>query len=500
MSEIRNIPMIINGKRVQSRSRQWCDVVNPATQETVARVPFSTQDELEAAVAAAKEAFKTWRRTSVPARQAIFFKIRQLLHENLKKMAAMITTEHGKTLPDAEGEVLRAIEVIEHACSIPTLQLGELSDRAASGIDVYTRIEPLGVCAGISPFNFPVMMPTFMWPVAVACGNTWVQKPSEQDPSSFVFLSELVQEAGLPPGVLNVVHGAVDMVNAICDHSQIKALSFVGSTPVGNHIYKRASQAGKRVQCMMGAKNHGVVLPDSDKDKALNNLLGAAFGAAGQRCMALPVVVMVAEAKNWIPDMVEKSRTLKVGPGTDRWADLGPLVSKAAKERVVKLIDSGVAQGAKLLMDGRGIKVPGYENGNFVGPTIFSNITTEMDIYKEEIFGPVMLIVEVDTLDEAIEFINANPNGNGTAIFTSSGWAAKKFEQEINVGQVGVNVPIPVPVAYFSFTGSRASKLGDLGPNGKQAVSFFTQTKTVTTRWFEDPTTPGALNATITLK
>lgn len=500
MGEIQNIPMIINGKKVQSQSQQWRDVVNPATQEKVARVPFSTQEELGVAVDAAKEAFKTWRRTAVPARQAIFFKIRQLLHENLKKIAAMITTEHGKTLPDAEGEVLRAIEVIEHACSIPTLQLGEFSDRAASGIDVYTRIEPLGVCAGISPFNFPVMMPNFMWPIAVACGNTWVHKPSEQDPSSFVFLVELVQEAGLPPGVLNVVHGSVDMVNAICDHSQIKALSFIGSTQVGNHVYKRASQAGKRVQCMMGAKNHGVVLPDSDKDKVLNNLLGAVFGASGQRCMALHVIIMVAEARKWIPDMVEKSRTLKIGSGTDREVDLGPLVSKSAKERVIKLIDSGVTQGAKLLMDGRGIKVPGYENGNFVGPTIFSNVTTEMDIYREEIFGPVMLIVAVDTLDEAIEFINANPNGNGTAIFTSSGWAAKKFEQEINVGQVGVNVPIPVPVAYFSFTGSRASKLGDLGPNGKQVVSFFTQTKTVTSRWFEDPTTPGALNTTITMK
>jgi malonate-semialdehyde dehydrogenase (acetylating)/methylmalonate-semialdehyde dehydrogenase len=489
--------MIINGKKVQSHSGQWRDIVNPATQETIAQVPFSTQDELEAAVSSAKAAFKTWRQTSVPARQAIFFKIRQLLHENQKKMAALITMEHGKTLPDAEGEVLRAIEVIEHACSIPTLQLGKFSDRAASGIDVYSRIEPLGVCAGISPFNFPAMMPTFMWPVAVACGNTWVQKPSEQDPSSFVFLVELANEAGLPPGVLNVVHGAVDMVNAICDHPEIKAISFVGSTPVGHHVYKRASQAGKRVQCMMGAKNHGVVMPDAVKDKTITNLIGAGFGAAGQRCMALPVVVLVGETKQWIPEIVEKSSILKVGPGTDRRADFGPLVSKAAKDRVVKLIESGVAQGAKLLLDGRNIKVEGYEKGNFVGPTIFSDVSIEMDIYQQEIFGPVLLIMEVDTLDEAIELINGNPNGNGTALFTSSGWAAKKFEQEINVGQVGINVPIPVPVAYFSFTGSRASKLGDLGPNGRQVVTFFTQTKTVTSRWFEDPTIFKAPDATL---
>jgi malonate-semialdehyde dehydrogenase (acetylating)/methylmalonate-semialdehyde dehydrogenase len=489
--------MIINGKKVQSKTGQWRDIVNPATQETIARVPFSTQDELEAAVAAAKAAFKTWRQTPVPARQAIFFKIRQLLHENLKKMAAMISIEHGKTLPDAEGEVLRAIEVIEHACSIPTLQLGGFSDRAASGIDVYSRIEPLGVCAGISPFNFPAMMATFMWPVAVACGNTWVHKPSEQDPSSFVFLVELANEAGLPPGVFNVVHGAVDMVNAICDHPEIKALSFVGSTPVGNHIYKRASLAGKRVQCMMGAKNHGVVMPDAVKDKTISNVIGAGFGAAGQRCMALPVVVMVGETKSWIPEIVEKAGILKVGPGIDTKADFGPLVSKAAKERVFKLIESGVAQGAKLLLDGRNIKVQGYEKGNFVGPTIFSNVSIEMDIYKQEIFGPVLLIMEVDTLDEAIELINRNPNGNGTALFTSSGWAAKKFEQEIDVGQVGINVPIPVPVAYFSFTGSRASKLGDLGPNGKQVVTFYTQTKTVTSRWFEDPTIIRASDTTL---
>jgi malonate-semialdehyde dehydrogenase (acetylating) / methylmalonate-semialdehyde dehydrogenase len=497
MGEIKNVPMIINGKRVQSESREWRQVVNPATQEVLSRVPLSTPGELDSAVACAKQAFKSWRLTPVPARQAIFFKIRQLVHENLKEIAALITMEHGKTLPDAEGEVLRAIEVIEHACSIPTLQLGEFSDRAASGIDVYTRIEPIGVCAGISPFNFPAMMPTFMWPLAIACGNTWVQKPSEQDPSSFVYLVELAHRAGLPPGVLNVVHGAEDMVNAICDHPEIKAVSFIGSTPVGNHIYKRATQSGKRVQCMMGAKNHCVVLPDAVKDKAISNIVGAAFGAAGQRCMALSVAIMIGEARAWIPDLVDKAKSLNIGPGIDRGADLGPLVSQAAKARVVRLIDSGQRQGARILLDGRNIKVAGFENGNFVGPTIFSEVTSEMDIYKEEIFGPVLCVIEMETLDEAIDLINANPNGNGTAIFTSNGWAAKKFEQEIDVGQVGINVPIPVPVAYFSFTGWRASKLGDLGPNGKQVVSFFTQTKTVTSRWFQDPVISGSIDTTL---
>jgi malonate-semialdehyde dehydrogenase (acetylating)/methylmalonate-semialdehyde dehydrogenase len=315
-----------------------------------------------------------------------------------------------------------------------------------------------------------------------------------------MLLVELAHQAGLPPGVLNVVHGGADVANMICDHPDIKAISFIGSTRVGTHIYRRGSENGKRVQSMMGAKNHCVIMPDANKGQAINNLLGSAFGAAGQRCMANSVTVLVGEAKNWIDEIVAKSAALKVGPGTDRDADLGPLVNKHAKARAISLIDSGVKQGAKLLLDGRNCKVQGYEEGNFIGPTIFSDVKPGMDIYDQEIFAPVLDIVCVDTLDDAIEFINANPNGNGTSIFTSSGWSARKYQNEIDVGQVGINVPIPVPVAYFSFTGSRASKLGDLGPNGKQVISFWTQTKTVTARWFEENNQSAGVNTTISLK
>ncbi|MDY7579509.1 CoA-acylating methylmalonate-semialdehyde dehydrogenase [Herbaspirillum sp. RTI4] len=495
-----NVPLYINGERVQSVSTEWRDVVNPATQEVVARVPFATEAEVNQAVANAKQAFASWRNTSLGQRMRIMLKFQQLLRENIAPLAELITREHGKTLPDAEGEVMRGLEVVEHACSITSLQLGELAENAASGIDVYTIHQPIGVGAGITAFNFPVMLPCFMFPIAVAAGNTFVLKPSEQDPTSSLFLVELANRAGLPPGVLNVVHGGPDVVNMICDHPDIRAVSFIGSTKVGTHVYNRASQAGKRAQSMMGAKNHCIVLPDANKDQAINNLLGAAFGAAGQRCMANSVVVLVGETKEWIPEIVARSKLLKIGPGTDREADVGPMVSKAAKARTEGLIASGVEQGAKLLLDGRNCRVEGYAEGNFVGPTVFSGVGVEMDIYTQEIFGPAMCIVEVATLDEAIAFINANPNGNGTSIFTSSGWAARKFQNEIDVGQVGINVPLPVPVAYFSFTGSRASKLGDLGPNGKQALQFWTQTKTVTARWFAPDADGGKVNTTISMK
>lgn len=497
---IPNITHFIDGKPYPSKSTQWHDVTNPATQEVVARVPFATQEEMNLAVASAKKAFKTWRNTSLSARMRIMLKFQQLIRDNTPKLAELITREHGKTLPDAEGEIGRGLEVVEHACSITSLQLGEMAENAATGVEVYTLLQPLGVGAGITAFNFPVMLPCFMFPMAVASGNTFILKPSEQDPSSTLFLVELAHQAGLPPGVLNVIHGGADVANMICDHPDIKAISFIGSTRVGTHIYRRGSENGKRVQSMMGAKNHCVIMPDANKDQAINNLLGSAFGAAGQRCMANSVTVLVGEAKNWIDEIVQKSAALKVGPGTDRTADLGPLVNKHAKARAISLIDSGVAQGAKLLLDGRQCVVQGYEQGNFIGPTIFSDVKPGMDIYDQEIFAPVLDIVCVDTLDEAIEFINANPNGNGTSIFTSSGWVARKYQNEIDVGQVGINVPIPVPVAYFSFTGSRASKLGDLGPNGKQVISFWTQTKTVTARWFEENSLSSGVNTTISLK
>lgn len=495
-----SVKLLINGEFVESRTTQWRNVVNPATQEVLARVPFATPEEVNLAVSNAKQAFKTWHKTPIGTRARIFLKLQQLIRENMKELAALLTAEQGKTLPDAEGDVFRGLEVVEHAASIGNLQLGELANNVANGVDTYTLLQPLGVCAGITPFNFPAMIPLWMFPMAIATGNTFVLKPSEQDPLVTMRLCELALEAGIPPGVLNVVHGGEDVVNAICDHPDIKAISFVGSTKVGTHVYNRASLNGKRVQCMMGAKNHAIVLPDANKEQTLNALAGAAFGAAGQRCMAVSVAVLVGEAQNWIPELVEKAKTLKVSAGTEPGTDVGPLVSCAALSRVEGLIERGVAEGAKLELDGRKPQVPGYEKGNFVGPTIFSGVKPGMSIYDQEIFGPVLCLVAADSIDEAIAFINANPNGNGTAIFTQSGAAARKFQEDIDVGQVGINVPIPVPVPLFSFSGSRASKLGDLGPYGKQVILFYTQTKTVTARWFDDSTTGQGVNTTISLK
>ena len=495
-----SVKLLINGEFVESKTTQWRNVVNPATQEVLARVPFATPEEVNLAVSNAKQAFKTWRKTPIGTRARIFLKLQQLIRENMKELAALLTAEQGKTLPDAEGDVFRGLEVVEHAASIGNLQLGELANNVANGVDTHTLLQPLGVCAGITPFNFPAMIPLWMFPMAIATGNTFVLKPSEQDPLVTMRLCELALEAGIPPGVLNVVHGGEDVVNAICDHPDIKAISFVGSTKVGTHVYNRASLNGKRVQCMMGAKNHAIVLPDANKEQTLNALAGAAFGAAGQRCMAVSVAVLVGEAQNWIPELVEKAKTLKVSAGTEPGTDVGPLVSCAALSRVEGLIERGIAEGAKLELDGRRPQVPGYEKGNFVGPTIFSGVQPGMSIYDQEIFGPVLCLVAADSIDEAIAFINANPNGNGTAIFTQSGAAARKFQEDIDVGQVGINVPIPVPVPLFSFSGSRASKLGDLGPYGKQVILFYTQTKTVTARWFDDSTTGQGVNTTISLK
>ncbi|OVE47395.1 CoA-acylating methylmalonate-semialdehyde dehydrogenase [Chromobacterium violaceum] len=494
-----NIKLLIGGEFVESQTTEWRDIVNPATQEVLARVPLATADEVNAAVAAAKEAFKTWKKTPIGARARIFLKYQQLIRENMKELAAILTAEQGKTLADAEGDIFRGLEVVEHAANIGTLQMGEYAENVAGGVDTYTVQQPLGVCAGITPFNFPAMIPLWMFPMAIATGNTFVLKPSEQDPMVTMRLVELALAAGIPKGVLNVVHGAASVVDAICDHPDIKAVSFVGSTKVGTHVYQRATLSGKRAQCMMGAKNHAIVLPDANKEQALNQLTGAAFGAAGQRCMALSVAVLVGEARQWIPELVAKAKGLKVGPGKDN-PDLGPVISCAALDRVKSLIARGVEEGAKLELDGRGVKVAGFESGNFVGPTIFSGVKPEMAIYHQEIFGPVLCLMAADTLDEAIAIINANPNGNGTAVFTQSGAAARKFQEEIDVGQVGINVPIPVPVPLFSFTGSRASKLGDLGPYGKQVVAFYTQTKTVTSRWFDDEASSGKVHTTISLR
>ena len=495
-----SVKLLINGEFIDSRSTQWRDVVNPATQQVLARVPFATAQELDAAVASARDAFMTWRKTPIGTRARIFLKYQQLIREHMKELAAILTAEQGKTLPDAEGDIFRGLEVVEHAANIGTLQMGELATNVAGGVDTFTLLQPLGVCAGITPFNFPAMIPLWMFPMAIATGNTFVLKPSEQDPMVTMRLVELALEAGIPKGVLNVVHGGEEVVNGLCDHPDIKAISFVGSTRVGTHVYQRATLAGKRAQCMMGAKNHAVVLPDANKEQTLNNLAGAAFGAAGQRCMAASTAVFVGEAQRWIPELVEKARGLRINAGAEAGTDVGPVVSCAALQRISGLIEKGVAEGAKLELDGRNPKVAGYEQGNFVGPTIFSGVKPGMAIYEQEIFGPVLVILAAASLDEAIELVNANPNGNGTALFTQSGAAARRFQEDIDVGQVGINVPIPVPVPLFSFTGSRASKLGDLGPYGKQVILFYTQTKTVTQRWFDDSTLHGGVNTTISLR
>jgi len=497
--QIPTVPLLIDGKLVESRTTQWRDVRNPATQEVLARVPLATPEELDAAVDSAARAFKTWRNAPIGTRARIFLKYQQLIRENMKEIAAILTSEQGKTLADAEGDVFRGLEVVEQMAGIGTLQLGELARNVANGVDTYTLLQPLGVCAGITPFNFPAMIPLWMFPTAIGCGNTFVLKPSEQDPLTTMRLVELAMEAGIPPGVLNVVHGTEDIVNGLCDHPGIKAISFVGSTRVGNHVYHRATKAGKRAQCMMGAKNHVVVMPDAVKEQTLNALIGAGYGAAGQRCMASSVAIFVGESAKWIPDLARKAKELKVNAGHEPGADLGPVISANAKQRILGLIEEGVAEGARLELDGRDAAVAGYEKGNFIMPTLFSGVKPEMKIYEEEIFGPVLCSMSVATLDEAIEVINRNPNGNGTGIFTRSGAVARKFQEEIDVGQVGINVPIPVPVPLFSFTGSRGSKLGDLGPYGKQAILFYTQTKTVTSRWFDEEEA-GGVNTTISIR
>jgi malonate-semialdehyde dehydrogenase (acetylating)/methylmalonate-semialdehyde dehydrogenase len=494
------VKMLLDGKFIESRTDEWHDVVNPATQQVLAQVPFATDAEINAAIASAKAAYKTWKNTPIAARARIMLKLQALVREHMSRIAQTLSAEQGKTLADAEGDVFRGLEVVEHACSIGTLQLGEFAENVAGGVDTYTLRQPIGVCAGITPFNFPAMIPLWMFPMAIVCGNTFVLKPSEQDPMTPMLLAELALQAGVPPGVLNIVHGGKRAVDALCTHPDIVAVSFVGSTAVGTHVYNLASQHGKRAQCMMGAKNHAVVLPDANKEQSLNALVGSTFGAAGQRCMATSVTVLVGEARKWIPEIVAKAKTLKVNAGSEKGTDLGPVVSKSAKQRILGLIEDGIKEGAKLELDGRAIKVAGYENGNFIGPTVFSEVRPSMKIYTTEIFGPVMVIVGVNTLDEAIALVNANPFGNGTGIFTQSGAAARKFQSEIDVGQVGINVPIPVPVPFFSFTGSRGSKLGDLGPYGKQVVQFYTQTKTITSRWFDDSSVSAGVNTTISLK
>lgn len=480
----------INGRPVESKTNNWIELTDPSTNEVIGLVPKSTQAEMNEAVENAKETFKTWSKTTILQRQQIMFRYQDLIKKNMRRIAENISKEQGKTIPDAEGSILRGLQVVESCCSVTFMQTGETMHSVAKDMDIHSYRVPLGVTAGIAPFNFPAMIPLWMFPVAAVCGNTMLMKPSEQDPGACMMLVELAKEAGLPDGVVNCIHGQHEAVTFICDHPDIRAISFVGSDTAGNYIYERGSKNGKRVQCNMGAKNHGVIMPDANKEQALNQLVGAAFGAAGQRCMALSTAIFVGKAREWIPEFVEKAKKLRVGAGHDPKADLGPLISKKAKERVLELVESGVNEGAKLLLDGRNVKVPGYDKGNFVGPTVLYDVKPNMRCYTEEIFGPVLVSMGVDTLDEAIKVINSNPYGNGTAIFTTNGATARKFTQEIDVGQVGVNVPIPVPLPMFSFTGSRGSFRGDTNFYGKNGMNFYTQLKTVTSQWRQEDATP----------
>lgn len=497
---LRQARLLIDGQWRTSASTRSTPILNPATQTLLGHTPEATPDEVAQAVAAAHRAFQSWRHTPIGQRLRVMLRFQALVREHLGEVARTLTQEQGKTLADAEGDVFRGLEVVEHACSIGSLQMGDYAENVATGVDTHTQRQPLGVCVGITPFNFPAMIPLWMFPMAIACGNTFVLKPSEQDPLSTERLVELAQEAGLPPGVLNVVHGGRSVVEALCSHPDVKAVSFVGSTAVGTQVYELASRHGKRAQCMMGAKNHAVVLPDAHREKTLDALVGAAFGAAGQRCMATSVIVLVGSTRDWLPDLVARARGLRVGPGDQPGVDLGPVISPAARTRIEALIESGVQEGATLALDGRGVVVPGCPEGNFIGPTVLADVHPDMRCYREEIFGPVAVVMTVDSLQEAITLVNRNPMGNGVGLFTQSGAAAHRFQSEIDIGQVGINVPIPVPVPYFSFTGSRGSKLGDLGPYGKQVIDFYTQTKTVTTRWFDDDSASTGVNTTIALR
>eukprot|EP00878_Enallax_costatus_P000935 GHUV01001065.1.p1 GENE.GHUV01001065.1~~GHUV01001065.1.p1 ORF type:complete len:530 (+),score=115.09 GHUV01001065.1:167-1756(+) len=477
------VKLLINGEFKDSTTDQWIDVTNPATNEVVSRLPLTTAAEFNAAVQAAKDAFPAWRATPVPVRQRVMLKFQELIRSNWDDLAKNVTLEQGKTFLDAKGDVFRGLEVVEAACGIAPMLMGETIENIASGIDCYSIRQPVGVCAGICPFNFPAMVPLWMYPMAVTAGNTFILKPSEKDPGASVMLADLAQQAGLPKGVLNIVHGTHDTVNRILDHPDIKAISFVGGDAAGKYIYERAAANGKRVQCNLGAKNHAVVMPDADVDGTVKALVGAGFGAAGQRCMAISAVVFVGGFERWKEPFLEAAKSLKVNGGMEPDADVGPMITPEAKARCEQLIQSAIDQGAQCLLDGRGVKVPGYENGNFVGPTLLAGVQPHMDCYKQEIFGPVLSCLEVDTLTEAIDLVNANPYGNGTAIFTDSGSAARRFQHDIQVGMVGINVPIPVPLPMFSFTGWRGSFVGDLHMYGKAGVQFYTQPKTVTAKW-----------------
>jgi malonate-semialdehyde dehydrogenase (acetylating)/methylmalonate-semialdehyde dehydrogenase len=475
----------IDGRRVASSSRRAAPVYDPATGAQTAEVKLSTAEEVSAAVAAAKSAAASWGATPPLKRVQPMFRFKELLQRHADEIARAISKEHGKTHPDALGELARGIDVVDFACGIPHLLKGEYSRNVGPEIDSWSDRQPLGVVAGITPFNFPAMVPMWMYPVAIACGNTFVLKPSERDPSTSILIWELFQEAGFPRGVLNVVHGDREAVDAILDHPDIKAVSFVGSTPVAEHVYARGSASGKRVQALGGAKNHMIVMPDADMDQAVDALMGAGFGSAGERCMAISVAVPVGEktADRLVEALAPKIRTMKVGPATDPQSEMGPVITAEAKRRIEGLIGQGVSEGAELVVDGRGLKLQGYERGFFLGGSLFDRVTKDMTIYREEIFGPVLSVVRTERFDEAADLVNSHEYGNGTAIFTRDGDTARAFAASIEVGMVGINVPIPVPVAYHSFGGWKRSLFGDHSIYGPEGVRFYTRLKTVTARW-----------------
>ncbi len=479
------IPHLIGGKTDAPAGSRTADVVNPATGEVAGRVALAGRATVEEAIAAAEAAFPAWRATPPAKRARVMFRFKQLLEENAERVCALITREHGKVLDDALGELGRGIENVEYACGVPELLKGEFSKNVGPGIDSWSEFQPVGVVAGITPFNFPAMVPLWMYPIAIACGNTFVLKPSERDPSAALLIAQLAEEAGLPPGVLNVVNGDKEAVDTLLTDPRVQAVSFVGSTPIAEYVYATATAHGKRVQALGGAKNHAIVMPDADLDNAVGALMGAAYGSCGERCMAISVVVAVGDevADRLAERLSTALRALKVGAGTAAGCEMGPLVTRAHYEKVKAYVDQGVAEGAELVVDGRGLVVPGHENGNFLGGCLFDRVTPDMTIYREEIFGPVLCLVRVKTMQEGMDLIDAHEYGNGTCLFTRDGEAARYFSDMIKVGMVGINVPLPVPVAYHSFGGWKRSLFGDLAAYGPDGVRFYTRRKTITQRW-----------------
>ena len=484
---VRTIDHLIGGKSVTGTSSRFGDIYNPNTGEVQARVALATSNEVSQAIMNASEAFPAWSMMNPQRRARVMFEFKRLLEANIDELAELLSAEHGKVVADSRGDVQRGIDVVEFACGIPHLQKGEYTEGAGPGIDVYSMRQPLGVVAGITPFNFPAMIPCWMTAVAIACGNTFILKPSEKDPSVPMRLGELLLEAGAPEGVLNVVNGDKVAVDAILTHPDVKAVSFVGSSDIAQYVYSTGTAHGKRVQAMGGAKNHGIIMPDCNMEQAVKDIVGAAYGSAGERCMALPVAVTVGKktGDEFVERMVDAARNLKVGISTDTDAHYGPVVSAAHKAKVESYIQMGVDEGADLVLDGRGLKLQGNENGYFIGPNLFDNVKPTMQSYKEEIFGPVLQVVRAETLEEAAALPSNHQYGNGVAIFTSNGRAAREFAAQVNVGMVGVNVPIPVPVSYHTFGGWKRSAFGDTNQHGPEGVRFWTKIKTVTQRWPE---------------